>query len=387
MAKKYQLSCDIWVPTDDCASAYIQHHLLPANDKMSKFVGKIHVRQENPTLLSRCIQDSPGAFSGILHAAGETQLVVYTEEDRDFFYELPPWVSLARSWDDLDRFIREFNDHITGPTQTNTQRSYSISKILARPVGDDGVVEYRAPWLNYNESQSTVVTKEAISNEVTNPVSFFEEVDEKLDSGEPAPVNVTMADPPSSWRWRCAWMHLVAPRGVAGFLNRHLKVSEKTSFFIQKIVGLGLAAIREDNSDEAGAEGQAATRQDYNTSTDYNSGQPRCLSYGVHSLLDSGRIPRILGAPRMPAAYEKITQEKTPNAATEKNPYEVSRMPRRVQLFLLFNISLIFSKLVYSFQNWYSQVSQEWSHGNVDIDHFYPRTNFAAPFLQNRCFR
>jgi len=25
-------------------------------------------------------------------------------------YPLPPWISLARSWDDLDRFLREFNE-------------------------------------------------------------------------------------------------------------------------------------------------------------------------------------------------------------------------------------------------------------------------------------
>tara|TARA_B100000900_G_scaffold356074_1_gene325634 strand:+ start:115 stop:1029 length:915 start_codon:yes stop_codon:yes gene_type:complete len=292
---------------------------------MSTFVGKINVRQENPPLLSRCIQDSPGALRGILHIGGETQIVEYNESDKDYFYSLPPWVSLARSWDDLDRFIREFNDHLAGPTQTNAQRTYVITKILARLVGADGLIEYRVQWLNYTDAQSTVLPKETISREVTDPIGFFETVDEKLDSGDPASVNVTMAEPPSAWRWRCAWMHLIAPRAVSGFQNRHLKISEKTSFFIQKIIGLGISANRENNSDDAGAEGQAATRQDYNTSTDFNSGQPRCLSYGIHSLLDGGRIPRILGAPRMPAVYEKITEEKVPNSSTEKNPYEVRK--------------------------------------------------------------
>ena len=66
----------------------------------------------------------------------------YTNDDRKFFYDLPPWVSMSRSWDDLDRFLREYNDYLLGPARTNKNKSYVIQKVLQKIVTADGV-EYR----------------------------------------------------------------------------------------------------------------------------------------------------------------------------------------------------------------------------------------------------
>ena len=289
---------------------------------MSTLVGRIHVRQEVPCLLSRCIVDRPGDFRGILHRQGKTEEVNYGTDDRNFFYDLPPWVSLARCWDDLDRFIREYNDHLLGPTSTNVNRAYVIQKIVSK-VTDDSGDQYRVQWLNFSDAQSTLVTKEALRQEVRNSNQFFANVDESLEAGNPVDVNISMTEPPSSWKWRCSWLHLMAPRGVCGFENKHLKLSDRSSYFVHTVIGLGVASTREDESDDLGVEGPEATRQDYNSATDHNSGHPRCISYGLHSLLDGGRIPRVLQVPRMPPKYEQVTETKQPNSGQEDNPYEI----------------------------------------------------------------
>ena len=68
-------------------------------------VGQIHVTQRDPPFLTRCIQDDDVAFVGLLLKEKSATRVTYDAEDRAYFYELPPWVSMARSWDDLDRFL------------------------------------------------------------------------------------------------------------------------------------------------------------------------------------------------------------------------------------------------------------------------------------------
>ena len=87
------------------------------------FVGRIHVKQEDPPFLSRCIQDRDNNYGIELRNEGTTR-VKYEEADRAFFYDLPSWVSLARSWDDLDRFLREYNEYLVGPSRNNKERSY-----------------------------------------------------------------------------------------------------------------------------------------------------------------------------------------------------------------------------------------------------------------------
>tara|TARA_Y100000592_G_C5205915_1_gene192704 strand:+ start:267 stop:419 length:153 start_codon:yes stop_codon:yes gene_type:complete len=49
---------------------------------------------------------------------------------------------MSRSWDDLDRFLREYNDYLLGPARTNKNKSYVIEKVLQKIVTADGV-EYR----------------------------------------------------------------------------------------------------------------------------------------------------------------------------------------------------------------------------------------------------
>lgn len=285
-------------------------------------LGQIHVRQSDPPLLSRCIRDRPGDFRGILLQSSGTTDVTYTSQDRRFFYELPPWVSLARSWDDLDRFLREYNDFLKSPARTNSDRNYVIDKVLSRNDDDSGT-QYRVTWEGFDVSQATTVDKADMLKEVQNPRSYFNDLDEKLNNGETPTIGLSMTNPPSAWRWRCAWMHLAAPRDVNGFENRHLKLSDSCSYFIHKIVGLGLTTSREDESDGLGVEGPQATRMDYNTALDHNAGTPRCLSYGLHSLLDGGRLAKGLGIPRMPPKYEKTTVPGTPNSASDDNPYEI----------------------------------------------------------------
>ena len=98
------------------------------------FVGKIHVRQEDPPILTRCILDSPGEFYGLELTASGSRRVTYEDDDRSYFYDLPPWVSLARSWDDLDRFLREFNEYLLSPSRPNRDRSY-VSQPCMHSVG------------------------------------------------------------------------------------------------------------------------------------------------------------------------------------------------------------------------------------------------------------
>ena len=287
-------------------------------------LGQIHVRQADPPLLSRCIRDRPGDFRGIVLQSSGTTDVTYTNADRNYFYELPPWVSLARSWDDLDRFLREYNDFLQSPARTNREKDYEIEKVLAK-LSDDAGTQYRVQWAGFDVTQATVVSQEEMAKEVTTTPTraFFDDLDEKLDNGETPTINLAMSNPPSAWRWRAAWMHLVAPRDINGFENGHLKLSNSCSYLIHKIIGLGLTSTREDNTDDLGVEGPQATRQDYNTALDHNAGMPRSLSFGLHSLLDGGRIPRGLGIPRMPAKYDRTTVPGTPNPATESNPYEI----------------------------------------------------------------
>ena len=78
-----------------------------------------------------------------------------------------------------------------------------------------------------------MVTKQQLGQKVSNPAEFFDEIDAQLEDGESPTVNLAMDAPPryvencvwvvwlsltckqlSAWRWRCAWMHLAAPRAI-----------------------------------------------------------------------------------------------------------------------------------------------------------------------------
>lgn len=219
--------------------------------------------------------------------------------------------------------MREYNDFLESPSRTNRDGVYRIDKILSRTETTTGV-EYLVQWAGFSRAQATLVTKEALSVEVTRPRRFFRILDETLEEGDDYETSIDMGAPPSAWRWRCAWMHLVAPRDVNGFENKHLKLSDRCSYFLHNIVAPGMAARREDDADDLGAEGEAATRRDYNTSSDHNSGMPRCLSFGIQALLDGGKPPGVGTIPQLPSVYTPLDATETAaNESTAPNPYEL----------------------------------------------------------------
>ena len=196
-----------------------------------------------------------------------------------------------------------------------------IDRILAKVSTEEGD-EYRVRWNNYTEQQATMVPRTLLSRAVQNPSTFFSDIDEKLLNGETPVVSIRMDAPPSAWRWRCAWMHLTAPRSISGYQNRHLKLSDSASYFIHTVLGLGLANDREDNSDNMGVQGQAI-REEYNRSQDHNSGMPRKLSNGVMALLDGTKQPGLGVLPKTPVNYDKVTDVRPPDSGIETNPYEI----------------------------------------------------------------
>lgn len=222
--------------------------------------------------------------------------------------------------------MREYNDFLESPSRTNRAGKYMINKILSRTETTTGV-EYLVQWAGFSRAQATLVTKEALFAEVARPRRFFRELDETLQSGDDYDASIDKIDmgaPPSAWRWRCAWMHLVAPRDVNGFQNKHLKLSDRCGYFLHNIVAPGMAARREDDADDTGTEGEAATRRDYNTSSDHNSGMPRCLSFGIQALLDGGKPPGVGTIPQLPSMYTPLgTTETAANESTAPNPYEL----------------------------------------------------------------
>ena len=117
-------------------------------------------------------------------------------------------------------------------------------------------------------------------------------------------------------------MHLVAPRAINGYENRHLKLSESASYFIHTVLGLGMSSDREDNSDDMGVQGQAV-RDEYNRKNDFNSGMPRRLSNGIITLLDGAKGLGLGNIPRTPVRYTKVTIDRPANDGNEVNPYEL----------------------------------------------------------------
>jgi len=73
-----------------------------ASAPLGTYLGKIHVQQADPPLLTRCIDEINGVPTrGLLLRGSSASAVDYEAADAEYFYDLPPWVSLARSWDDL----------------------------------------------------------------------------------------------------------------------------------------------------------------------------------------------------------------------------------------------------------------------------------------------
>ena len=100
-----------------------------------------------------------------------------------------------------------------------------IDKILSRVAVGGGIFEYKVRWAGFISSQGTLVQRSVIRKSVDSDEAM-DGIDQRLLNGETIDVSITMDSPPSAWRWRCAWMHLVTPRCINGYENGHLKLSD-----------------------------------------------------------------------------------------------------------------------------------------------------------------
>ena len=91
--------------------------------------------------------------SSLLLTHEGTKVFKIPEDDFNFqnTYPLPPWVSLARSWDDLDRFLREFNEliYMKEPAKLENGK-YMVEKIVGEKT-KNGEKEYLIKWLGYEK--------------------------------------------------------------------------------------------------------------------------------------------------------------------------------------------------------------------------------------------
>ena len=102
--------------------------------------------------LTRIIKEN-GVSLLLTHEGTRVYKIPFEDLIKTKTYPLPPWVSLARSWDDLDRFLREFNEliYMTEPAQLEDGK-YFVEKIVGQRTRN-GETEYQIKWLGYERAR------------------------------------------------------------------------------------------------------------------------------------------------------------------------------------------------------------------------------------------